>query len=153
MTGGPRPRIDGHDGSIRVRPAGTFDAKQGLPYYLGISRETAGACGLSLNVVLVPPGGKAEPHSHSAFESALYVLSGRAIHHCGARLEHAIETVAGDFLFIAPGVPHYPENASATEPVVALVARDDPDEQEHVILYQPPPISYQPPPADIAFSC
>lgn len=76
MAGGPPPRSDGHEGSIRLR------ADRHL-------RREAGP-----------------PRSHSLFESAVYVLSGRAIHHWGERLEHAIETAAGDFLFIAPGVPH-----------------------------------------------
>lgn len=130
------PKIDGRDGCVRVRTPGTLRAKQGLPYYLGISGKTAAAKGLSLNLIVIPPGGKAEPHSHSRFESALYVISGRAMNHWGPKLEHAIETAAGDFVFIAPNVPHYPENLSQTEPVIAVVARNDPDEQEHVILYR-----------------
>jgi uncharacterized RmlC-like cupin family protein len=48
-----------------------------------------------------------------------------------------METVAGDFLFVAPGVPHYPENPY-DEPVIAVVARNDPDEQEHVIPFAAP---------------
>lgn len=132
------PDIAGDAGTVRVRPRGTLDAKQGLPYFLGISGNTAGARGLSLNLIVVPPGGKAEPHTHSGFESAIYVISGHAIHHWGQRLEHSLEVVAGDFLYVAPDVPHYPENASATEPVVAVVARNDPDEQEHVVLYEGP---------------
>ena len=132
------PDITGEAGTIRVRPRGTLDAKQGIPYYLGVSGKTAQARGLSLNLIVVPPGGKAEPHTHSAFESAIYVISGKAIHHWGPRLEHSMETQAGDFLYIAPGVPHYPENASATEPVIAVVARNDPDEQEHVVMYEGP---------------
>ena len=80
------------------------------------------------------PKGKAEPHTHSEFESAIYVISGRAVHHWGDRLQHSMETVAGDFLFVAPGVPHYPENPY-DEPVIAVVARNDPDEQEHVIPF------------------
>lgn len=130
------PDITGEAGTIRVRPRGTLDAKQGIPYYLGVSGKTAQARGLSLNLIVVPPGGKAEPHTHSAFESAIYVISGKAIHHWGPHLEHSMETQAGDFLYIAPGVPHYPENASRTEPVIAVVARNDPDEQEHVVMYE-----------------
>ena len=126
---------EGRDGSIRVRPRTAFDAKQGIPYYLGISGRTAGATNLSLNLIVVPPGGKAKPHSHSGFESAVYVLSGRAIHHWGPKLEYTLETKAGDFLFVGPGVPHHPENASATEPVIAIVARNDPEEQENVVPY------------------
>lgn len=124
----------GHDGSVRVRPRESFEAKQKLPYYLGISGNTAGAKHLSLNVVVVPPHAKAEPHTHHDFESAIYVVSGRAVHHWGDRLQHEIETKAGDFLFIAPGVPHYPENPY-DEPVIGVVARNDPDEQEHVIPF------------------
>jgi uncharacterized RmlC-like cupin family protein len=40
-----------------------------------------------------------------------------------------------DFLFIPPDVPHQPINLSDTEPAIAIVARNDPNEQEHVELY------------------
>jgi uncharacterized RmlC-like cupin family protein len=32
-------------------------------------------------------------------------------------------------------VPHQPTNLSATEPALALVARNDANEQEHVVAY------------------
>jgi uncharacterized RmlC-like cupin family protein len=32
-------------------------------------------------------------------------------------------------------VPHQPFNLSDTEPAIAIVARSDPNEQEHTILY------------------
>jgi uncharacterized RmlC-like cupin family protein len=51
--------------------------------------------------------------------------------------DNSMETRAGDFLFVAPGVPHYPENPH-DEPVIAVVARNDPDEQEHVIPFASP---------------
>lgn len=130
------PEISERDGCVRVRTPGALRAKQGLPYYLGISGRTSGARGISLNLIVIPPGGEAEPHSHSGFETALYVISGRALNHWGDRLQHSMETAAGDFVFIAPNVPHYPENLSTTEPVVAIVARNDPEEQEHVILFE-----------------
>ena len=76
---------EGHDGSVRVRPLEPFQAKQKIPYYLGISGTSAGATSLSLNLVVVPARSKAEPHTHSEFESAIYVISGRAVHHWGAR--------------------------------------------------------------------
>jgi uncharacterized RmlC-like cupin family protein len=41
---------------------------------------------------------------------------------------------AGDFIFVPPDVPHQPINLSDTEPAIAIVARNDPEEQEHVIL-------------------
>ena len=36
-----------------------------------------------------------------------------------------------------PDVPHQPVNLSDTEPAQAIVVRNDPNEQEHVILYDP----------------
>jgi uncharacterized RmlC-like cupin family protein len=41
---------------------------------------------------------------------------------------------AGDFFYMPPGVPHQPYNMSATEPVTAVIARTDPNDQESVIL-------------------
>jgi uncharacterized RmlC-like cupin family protein len=32
-------------------------------------------------------------------------------------------------------VPHQPFNLSDTEPAIAIVTRNDPDEQEHVVVY------------------
>ena len=143
MTREPRINIpteegvkrDGHSGCVRVRSTVAFEAKQGIPYFLGVSGKTTGATHLSLNLIVVPPKGKAEPHTHSEFESAIYVISGRAIHHWGDRLQHSMEMEAGDFLFVAPGVAHYPENPY-DEPVIAVVARNDPEEQEHVIPFR-----------------
>jgi uncharacterized RmlC-like cupin family protein len=43
----------------------------------------------------------------------------------------------GDFIFTPPGVPHQPQNLSATEPVYVLAARNDPDQQEKVVPYNP----------------
>jgi uncharacterized RmlC-like cupin family protein len=41
----------------------------------------------------------------------------------------------GEFLFIPPGVPHEAINCSATEPARAIVARNDPAEQDNVVPY------------------
>jgi uncharacterized RmlC-like cupin family protein len=43
----------------------------------------------------------------------------------------------GDFIYVPPGVPHQPRNLSTSEPVYALVARNDPNEQESTVLYNP----------------
>lgn len=82
MSGG-KVEIAGHDGSVRVRSLEPFQAKQKIPYYLGVSGKTSGAEHLSLNLVVVPPHASAEAHTHSGFESAVYVISGRAVHHWG----------------------------------------------------------------------
>jgi uncharacterized RmlC-like cupin family protein len=111
--------------------------RQKLPNFVGISAETAGAKGLSMNLVVIPPGAAAEPHFHKGFESAVYVLEGRVETRYGAGLEESVVTEAGDFLFIPPDVPHQPINLSETEAARAIVVRNDPNEQEHVILYDP----------------
>ncbi len=54
------------------------------------------------------------------------------------RLEQRVVNGPGDFLFIPPGVLHQPINLSATEPAIAIVARNHPQEQEHVELLAPP---------------
>jgi len=111
--------------------------RQKLPNFVGISAETAGARGLSMNLVVIPPGASAEPHFHKGFESAVYVLEGRVETRFGPRLEQSVITEAGDFLFIPPDVPHQPVNLSETEAARAIVVRNDPNEQEHVVLYDP----------------
>jgi uncharacterized RmlC-like cupin family protein len=112
-------------------------SKQALHYFVGISEATAGATGLSLNLVVVPPGGRAEPHYHDGYETAVYQLSGRVETRYGPRLEESVVTEAGDFLFIPADVPHQAINLSETEPASAIVARNDPNEQESVVLFDP----------------
>jgi uncharacterized RmlC-like cupin family protein len=112
-------------------------SKQRLPQFIGVSGDTAGAQGLSMNLVVIPPGAAAEPHTHSGYESAVYVLEGRVETRYGEGLKQSVITEAGDFMFIPPNVPHQPVNLSDTEPARAIVARNDPNEQEHVIPYAP----------------
>ncbi|MEA3276843.1 MAG: cupin domain-containing protein [Pseudomonadota bacterium] len=111
--------------------------RQKLPNFVGISAETVGARGLSMNLVVIPPGAAAEPHFHKGFESAVYVLEGRVETRYGPGLKESVITEAGDFLFIPPDVPHQPINLNETEAARAIVVRNDPNEQEHVILYEP----------------
>lgn len=122
---------------ITVRPAEDRMTKQGLPQFVGISAETAGSRGLSMNLVVIPPGAAAEPHLHRGFESAIYVLEGRVETRYGPGLEKSVVNKAGDFLFIPPNVPHQPRNLSKTEPARAIVSRNDATEQEHVVPYNP----------------
>jgi uncharacterized RmlC-like cupin family protein len=124
---------DGKD-IVTVRGVETTQAKQALPIFPGISGKTAGAKGLSLLKVVIPPGGSAKPHVHKGFESAIYLIQGRVETRYGEGLKKSVINEAGDFIFIPPDVPHQPVNLSDTEPAIAIVARNDPEEQEHVIL-------------------
>ncbi|MES2459782.1 MAG: cupin domain-containing protein [Armatimonadota bacterium] len=94
--------------------------------------------GLSMHLVVIPPGGRAQPHTHIGYETAIYVLEGRVRTHWGSRLENDVVSEAGDFLFIPPGVPHEAINLSATEAARAIVARNDPADQDRVELYTVP---------------
>jgi uncharacterized RmlC-like cupin family protein len=108
--------------------------KQGLEVFAGISTETAGATGICMHLVIIPPGAAASAHLHQDHETAIYVLDGEADLWFGASLEECLTSRAGDFLYIPAGMPHLPVNASATEPCVVVLARTDPNEQESVVL-------------------
>ena len=124
-------------GVIAVRTGVPIEAKQQIPYFVGISQATAGARGLSLQLVVIPPGGEAAPHIHQGYETAIYVLSGQVETLYGPGLRHRVVSGPSEFLYIAPDVPHQARNLSQTEPAVGLVARNDANEQESVVLYDP----------------
>ena len=90
---------------IKVRPEREMATTQRLPYFVGISSSTAGSTGLSMYMVVVPPGGHAEPHFHADYETAIYQLEGRIETRYGPGLRESVITEPGDFLFIPPGVP------------------------------------------------
>lgn len=120
-----------------LRPEKEVMTRQRLPYFIGVSAATAGATGLSMHMVVIPPGARADPHMHEGYETAIYVLEGRVETRYGDRLEQSVVSEAGDFLFIPPGVPHEAINLSDTEPARAIVARNDANEQERVVPYHP----------------
>ena len=118
---------------VKLRPGGTYAGKQGFEYFEGIARETCNAQAICMHLLTVPPGGRAKAHKHATHETAIYVLSGHAIMYWGDRLQHCMETGAGDLVYIPADVPHLPVN-TGDEPAVAVIARTDPHEQESVIL-------------------
>jgi len=120
-----------------VRPDCAVDTLQRLPYFIGVSGHTVGATGLSMHLVVIPPGARAEPHIHVGYETGIYVIEGRVETRFGDGLSESIVSEAGDFLFVPPGVPHEAINLSATEPARAIVARNDPAEQDKVVPYRP----------------
>ena len=117
---------------ITVRPSATTGTKQGLPVFQGISGQNAGAKGISMNKVIIPPGGAAKAHMHKGYELVIYLLKGRVQTLYGEGLKKSVINEAGDFLYIPADLPHKPINLSTTEAAEAIVARTDPDEQESV---------------------
>ena len=118
----------------QLKAGAVYTGKQGLQYNVAISAETVGARALHMQLVTIPPGGRARAHKHATHETALYALSGTSCMWYGERLEHHAVVEPGDFLYLPADMPHLPYNPSATEPVVAVIARTDPNEQESVVL-------------------
>jgi uncharacterized RmlC-like cupin family protein len=127
--------VEGHDGILVIRGAGTTRAWNGIRYKTGLSGKNVGARKLSMNVATIPPGGVAYAHTHVDFEVMLYILEGPVRHEYGPDLKMCVVNEAGDFIFIEPGVPHEVCYMSDTEPVVAVVARSDASEWEHIADY------------------
>jgi uncharacterized RmlC-like cupin family protein len=115
-----------------VRPEQGVMTRQRLPYFIGISGQTVGAQGLAMHMVVIPPGARSEPHLHRGYETGIFVLEGRVETRYGEGLSQSVVSGPGEFLFIPPGVPHQAVNLSATEPARAIVARNDPAEQDKV---------------------
>ncbi len=120
---------------VTVRPDAETLTRQRLPYFVGISEATCGATGISMNLVIIPPNSSAEPHFHRDYETAIYLVQGQVETRYGIGLQKSVLNEPGDFIFIPPGVPHQPFNLSQTEPALAIVSRNDPNEQENVVLY------------------
>ncbi len=113
---------------------------QNLPYFIGISSRTTGAKNISMNIVIIPPGGAAEPHYHAIFETGIYLIQGEVETFFGNDLEQSVINKAGDFLFIPPNIWHQPKNLSSTEEARAIVVRNDAHEREAVIHDKPTPV-------------
>jgi uncharacterized RmlC-like cupin family protein len=118
-----------------IRGGAGFHGKQGLDYFSGVSAESAGANGICMHLLEMPPGVSANPHYHEAHETAIFVLEGTAEMRHGPGLEHLMRIEAGDFVYIPAGVPHQPFNPTDA-PVRAVLARTDPNEQESVVLLE-----------------
>jgi uncharacterized RmlC-like cupin family protein len=130
-----RANVEGNEGIFVIRGADTTRGWNGIRYKTGLSAKNVGAKQLSMNVATIPPGGVAYAHIHVDFEVMLYIMEGRVRHEYGPDLSLSVENAAGDFIFIEPGVPHEVCNVSDTEPVVAVVARSDASEWEHIVDY------------------
>jgi uncharacterized RmlC-like cupin family protein len=70
-----------------------------------------------------------------SIDTGIYALEGTVCTRWGSALEKEVVSRAGEFLFAPPGIPHEAINLSATEPARAVVARNDPAEQEKVLPF------------------
>jgi uncharacterized RmlC-like cupin family protein len=118
-----------------IRGGTGFRGKQGLDYFSGVSAESAGANGICMHLLEMPPGVAANPHYHDAHETAIFVLEGSGEMRHGPELEEVMSFQAGDFVYIPAGVPHQPYNPTGSL-IRAVLARTDPNEQESVVLLE-----------------
>lgn len=119
----------------KLRAGDTYSGKQGFDYFEGIAKETVGSGAICMHLLTIPPGGRAKAHKHETHETAIYQLTGKARMYWGERLEHVMETEAGDMIYIPADCPHLPLNPYDSE-ASAVIARTDPHEQESVVLLQ-----------------
>lgn len=117
----------------KLRPTDTYDGKQGFTYNAGIAAETVGSTGICMHLLTIPPGGRAKAHKHLTHETAIFMLEGVTVMYWGDRLQHRMEVVAGDLLYIPADTPHLPFNPGPG-PASAVISRTDPNEQESVML-------------------
>ena len=104
-----------------IKPAETYQGKQALTYFSGISAETTGAQGICMHMLTIAPGQRA-----------------RAGMWYGENLKEHLTVKAGEYLYIPAGMPHLPYNPSETETAIGILARTDPNEQESVVLVPEP---------------
>jgi len=71
---------------------------------------------------------------HVGYETAIYGVRGSVALFYGERLERCVVITEGSFCFIPPGLPHKGYNLSETEAAVFVSARNDPADQEHVVV-------------------
>ena len=131
-----RRAVEDGGGIAVLRGGGAERGWNGIRYRAGLSAKNVAAEKLSMNLATIPPGAVARAHVHVGFEVMLYILQGRVRHEYGDGLRQSVDNEAGDFIFIAPGVPHEVFNLSDSEPVVAVVARSDASEWEHIVPYE-----------------
>jgi uncharacterized RmlC-like cupin family protein len=99
---------------------------QGVTREFGVSGSSAGSTHLSMAYGVVPAGATSTRHSHP-FETAVYVISGRARAYFGLNDEEWVDVGAGDFLYIPADLPHSTANIGDTQ-VEYVLARAAPED-------------------------
>ena len=81
---------------IGLRPAEEIMTRQRLPNFVGVSGRTAGAKGLSMHIVVIPPGAAAELEVHACAHEASRLSSrdsaGSSRSDASARDPHGVTT-------------------------------------------------------------
>ena len=123
----------GTDRFAVVKPGQTYLGKQGITYGAGASKETVGAEKICMNVMPIPPGGRAKAHYHDGIETIAYLLEGECAVYYGDALERRVLCNAGDHVFCPADVPHAPSNESG-KPCTWLVVHSSGSDQDGIVL-------------------
>ena len=135
-----RPDTSTHGDCVIIRPGLSPDGlggARGVGLASGVTSQSAGAQGLGLNLVMIPPGSRGMPHFHDGHETAIYAVSGQAEVWHGHGLLKRTVVHAGDFMYIPPGTPHLPVNRGDVT-AIAVVARTDPTETQSRVVVELP---------------
>ena len=123
--GGPKWKHDG----VRVIPGNALDANTaqtpGMDRKAAINTARVGAQKIWAGTVHIHPNAKTGAHHHGHLESVIYVVRGKARMRWGEALEFTAEAGPGDFIYIAPYVPHQEINASRDEVLECVLVRSD----------------------------
>ena len=127
---------------LRVVRAGELQPRTtqtaGMTRYPGVAAGTVGAKNLWVGYVTMAPGTRSGAHHHGDSESAIYIIRGQARFRFGSHLEEAIEAGPGDFVYVPPRLLHQEVNASDSEEIEMIVARDS---QENVVVNVDVPVA------------
>ena len=116
-----------------VKPGQTYEGAQGITYGAGASAETVGAAGICMNVMPIPPGGKAKVHYHEGIETVALLLEGEVNVYYSDALEHVAPMQAGDHIYIPGDVAHAPYNQSDA-PCKIIVAHSSGSDQDGIVM-------------------
>lgn len=116
-----------------IRSGEAYRGLQGLSYLAGLTGASAGASGISMVVVTIPPGARAKAHLHHGIETAAYVIEGEIEIWFGSDLSEHVTVGPGDYSYVPPDMPHVAINRSAHR-CVAVVAHTAPDDQAGIEL-------------------
>ncbi|MDB3921651.1 cupin domain-containing protein [Rhodobacteraceae bacterium IMCC15231] len=121
-----------NDGVRLVKPETKYEGAQGVTYHAGVSRNTAGAEKVCMNILPMPPGVKSKPHIHKGIETIAYMLEGECTLFHGQKLENQTLVKQGEQIFIPYDVPHAPCNLSDKK-CVWIVVHSSGDDQDDLI--------------------
>lgn len=107
--------------------------KQGQRMLPCVTRAMCGTEGISAGMIYMPPGARSKAHYHARSEIVVACVCGRAVTLVGPELTPYVHG-PGEFLYVPENVVHVAFNPSATESLVAVEMRTDPEFDGDVVL-------------------